>query len=382
MTSTQPTPSRTANRFAWVDLAKGLCIVAVVCLYAHMELVTVFGQSGWLAPWAAFAKPFRMPDFFLLSGLFLSAVLHRPWRSYLDTKVVHYAYFLVLWATLLYFYAVFVLGDSPESLSGPVKFFKLWIWALALPEYMLWFIQMLPVFFVVTRLLRGASKVLLWSAAALAMVWPGTTGNALVDEFAAYYVFFLTGHFCAPWILRLADLARANRARTAALFVAWCFVNQWAVSAGLTFRPGLDLAFGLLGITAIVALCAWLADVRGFSWLAHTGANSIVVYLAFLIPLTLVTRFAWAGGWPFGIDALATLAVVLGVALPLGLHRATRASLLRYLFERPAWARWPGAEVRAPRAQSANPRTETAPEAQPSPGQTPLPLQTGDLHLR
>mgnify|MGYP001363663165 FL=1 len=27
-----------ANRFAWVDIAKGLCIVAVVCLYAGNDL--------------------------------------------------------------------------------------------------------------------------------------------------------------------------------------------------------------------------------------------------------------------------------------------------------------------------------------------------------
>jgi uncharacterized membrane protein YcfT len=45
----------------------------------------------------AFAKPFRMPDFFLISGLFLARVIDRDWRTYLDRKVVHFVYFYLLW---------------------------------------------------------------------------------------------------------------------------------------------------------------------------------------------------------------------------------------------------------------------------------------------
>ena len=51
-------------------------------------------------PLVAFAKPFRMPDFFLISGLFLARVIDRDWRTYLDRKVVHFAYFYVLWVTI------------------------------------------------------------------------------------------------------------------------------------------------------------------------------------------------------------------------------------------------------------------------------------------
>ncbi|MFZ2650820.1 MAG: GNAT family N-acetyltransferase [Burkholderiaceae bacterium] len=329
---------RPANRFAWVDMARGLCIVAVVCLYARNDLARLFAGAGWLEPWAAFARPFRMPDFFLLSGLFLSAVIDRPWKSYLDTKVAHYAYFLLLWVSLIFAYDVLVLANSPDALASPVKFIKLWVWGLLYPDYMLWFIQTLPMFFVVTRLLRGVPKALLWSVAAAAMAASPKTGIHPIDNFADYYVFFLTGHLCARWIFKFADLARAHRARTAVLFVAWCFVNQWAVSAGLSAQPGLDLAFGFLGITAIIGLSTLLAPLRAFAWLSHAGANSIVVYLGFFIPLTLCIRFAWALQWPVGIDTLATLAVLCGVGAPLLLFHLTRATPLRFLFVRPKWA--------------------------------------------
>ena len=41
-----------------------------------------------------------MPDFFLISGLFLARVIDRDWRDYLDRKVAHFAYFYVLWVTI------------------------------------------------------------------------------------------------------------------------------------------------------------------------------------------------------------------------------------------------------------------------------------------
>ena len=41
-----------------------------------------------------------MPDFFLISGLFLAVVIDRDWRTYLDRKVVHFAYFYLLWVAI------------------------------------------------------------------------------------------------------------------------------------------------------------------------------------------------------------------------------------------------------------------------------------------
>ena len=92
----------TANRqrVDWVDYAKGFCIIFVVMMHSTLGVEQVAGQEGWLHTVVAFAKPFRMPDFFLISGLFLAQVIDRDWRTYLDRKVVHFAYFYVLWMTI------------------------------------------------------------------------------------------------------------------------------------------------------------------------------------------------------------------------------------------------------------------------------------------
>src|SRR6201987_4074251 len=89
-----------ASRVDWVDYAKGICIVMVVMMHSVLGVEQAAGQSGFMHVLVAFAKPFRMPDFFLISGLFLSLVIDRGWRTYLDRKVVHFAYFYFLWVTI------------------------------------------------------------------------------------------------------------------------------------------------------------------------------------------------------------------------------------------------------------------------------------------
>jgi uncharacterized membrane protein YcfT len=84
------------DRVDWVDYAEGFCIVFVVMMHSTLGVGAATGQTGWLHHVVAFALPFRMPDFFMISGLFLALVIDRDWRTYLDRKVVHFAYFYLL----------------------------------------------------------------------------------------------------------------------------------------------------------------------------------------------------------------------------------------------------------------------------------------------
>src|SRR3954468_18054553 len=90
----------TGGRVDWVDYAKGFCIVFVVMMHSTLGVEQAAGQQGWMHWLVEFARPFRMPDFFLISGLFLANVISRDWRTYLDRKVVHFAYFYLLWVTI------------------------------------------------------------------------------------------------------------------------------------------------------------------------------------------------------------------------------------------------------------------------------------------
>src|SRR6202158_3342525 len=134
-----------STRIDWVDYAKGICIVMVVMMHSVLGVEAAAGQTGFMHLVVMFAKPFRMPDFFLISGLFLSVVIARDWRTYLDRKVVHFAYFYVLWVTIQFgFKAPSFAADTSWT---HVSF--LYLESFIEPFGTLWFIFLVPVFFVV-----------------------------------------------------------------------------------------------------------------------------------------------------------------------------------------------------------------------------------------
>src|SRR6266850_1362666 len=159
---TSAVPKRSAPRIDWVDYAKGICIVMVVMMHSVLGVEAAAGQTGFMHVLVAFAKPFRMPDFFLISGLFLSVVIDRDWRTYLDRKVVHFAYFYVLWVTIQFGFK----APSFAAESGWTHVGMLYLESFIEPFGTLWFIYLLPVFFVVTKIFRRAPPLAIWSVAA------------------------------------------------------------------------------------------------------------------------------------------------------------------------------------------------------------------------
>jgi len=77
-----------ANRIDWVTRQGFL---HVVTMHSTLGVEQAAGREGWMHAAVAFARPFRMPDFFLISGLFLARVIDRARRDYLDRKVLHFA---------------------------------------------------------------------------------------------------------------------------------------------------------------------------------------------------------------------------------------------------------------------------------------------------
>jgi uncharacterized membrane protein YcfT len=71
----------TEERVVWFDYAKGICITLVVMMHSTLGVGDAMGGEGFMHEVVAFARPFRMPDFFLLSGLFLFRVIDRDWRT-------------------------------------------------------------------------------------------------------------------------------------------------------------------------------------------------------------------------------------------------------------------------------------------------------------
>ena len=233
------------QRIEWVDYAKGFCIVFVVMMHSTLGVGQAAGSEGWLHYVVAFAQPFRMPDFFLISGLFLAQVIDRDWRTYLDRKVVHFVYFYLLWTAIQ-----FAL-KAPGLMQGHGVAGVAWLYLETFwePFGTLWFIYLLPIFFVVTKLAHGwrIPVLAIWLVAAALEIAPIHTGWTIVDEFAGRFVYFYTGYILAQRIFTLASQVQAQPETALAGLVIWGLVNGVLVFGGYAGLPVVSLALGLAG---------------------------------------------------------------------------------------------------------------------------------------
>jgi uncharacterized membrane protein YcfT len=325
------THNETPARLDWVDVAKGICIILVVMMHSTLGVEKAAGQPTALHTFIEWARPFRMPDFFLISGLFLAARIDRPWRAYLDTKVVHFAYFYVLWVNIQFLLKASGMVQE-AGLGGAALNYLL---AYVQPFGTLWFIYLLALFFVVSKLLQGVPKPLVLLGAALVHLLTPHTGWLVVDEFADRFVFFYTGYAAAPLVFALAGrFAALSVPVVVGGLVYWATVNWIGVDTGVAFVPGVDLLFSYVGVAAVIALSVLLVRADLGTALAYCGRHSIVIYLAFALFMA-PTRVVLlkAGVLPLDVVALAVITVsVIGALLLRNLVQGTRAD---FLFVRP-----------------------------------------------
>jgi uncharacterized membrane protein YcfT len=323
------------KRVDWVDYAKGFCIVMVVTMHTVLGVEKATGQTNWMDFVVAFALPFRMPDFFLISGLFLARVIDRDWRDYLDRKVVHFAYFYALWVTINFI----LRGPGMYAEGGADLVIREYLLSFIEPFGTMWFIYLLPLFFVTAKLTRRFPWQLVWLAGAILQIAPVQTGWTIPDEFAERFVFFYTGYVFAPEIFRFAGAAMQRPGIAGAYLAAWALVNGGLVAAGIAMAPGIGLALGFLGAVAVIMLATLLTRIRVFDALRYCGEHSLVVYLAFILFMGPARVVLLRAGIIPDDGVLSLIVIALSVAGSIALYWAVRNTPLRFLFERPRLAR-------------------------------------------
>jgi uncharacterized membrane protein YcfT len=340
--------TKSATRIDWVDYAKGICIVMVVMMHSVLGVELAAGQTGFMHAVVMFAKPFRMPDFFLISGLFLSLVIDRDWRTYLDRKVVHFAYFYVLWVTIQFGFKA--PGFAAEQGWAHAGF--LYLESFIEPFGTLWFIYLLPIFFVVIKLTRGVPAILVWFVAALLEGAHVMTGWTVIDEFCARFVYIYSGYLFANYVFTLSDRARAHPVLALGGLATWAIVNGGLVALGFGEWPMISLMLGLAGACAIITMGTLLARCGFLNFLRFCGEHSIVIYLAFFLPMATTRTLLLKTGIVPDIGTVSLIVTVAGVAGALLIWRIALWAHANFLFERPD-AFWIAPKKAGPALQAA-----------------------------
>lgn len=347
MTTTTENP-----RHDWVDIAKGISIILVVMMHATYGVGEATQNVGFMHYVLGFATPFRMPEFFLISGLFLGSVIARPWLHYADRRAVHYLYFYALWAVILILFKHLLIDRDPLGTASLLAS------AIVEPYSILWFIYALAVFSLLAKLLyqfKIPHIVVLVIAAALSIA-PIATPVSILNYTAHYFVYFYAGYALAPHIFRYADAVTKQPALALFGLAAWACLNAGLIFApghriepgfimtGIAHIPGATFVLAVAGAMAVCTAAVLASRLKAFAWLRWIGAHSIVIYLSFVLPMGIFRTLLLAVLPTIDTGLASLLVLIVAVTGPIIAYWIiTKIGFGKFLFERPSWAILPGA---------------------------------------
>jgi hypothetical protein len=107
------------------------------------------------------------------------------------------------------------------------------------------------------------------------------------------------------------------------------------VFAGFAGLPVLSLALGLVGAAAVVSLSALMANAKVFDPVRYCGEHSIVIYLAFFLPMAATRALLVQSGIIPDVGTMSLLITAAGVMGALAIWWSVRGTRADFLFERP-----------------------------------------------
>ncbi|MBX6744241.1 MAG: acyltransferase family protein [Acetobacteraceae bacterium] len=279
------------QRVAWLDIARGSCMVLVVLLHADFALGRIEEHPQGLYLLNLALVPLRLPLFFLVSGMLAARMLRRPAREVLRRRVLHYLWLYCLWWVLQHGFHAGLAGVTPpalmESFESPGSIAGL----LTAAVTKLWFLLALALFYLaalgLARLPAAAHM-----AVAIALAVPGTlelgeaAGLPILDRFYDY-PFFALGLTAGQQIQEAASWLGARFHRLLPCAAAWVLATIFVHRAGLLTDNLAVAGLSVLALPVGFGAAAWAAGSarRWTGPLALIGRNTLTIYV--LHPMAL-----------------------------------------------------------------------------------------------
>ena len=318
------------NRLNWADCAKGLAIILVVHMHTSLGVEAATGQQSLMGLIAGYGASFRMPLFFMISGVFLAKAIELDWRSFLKKRVLQLIYLYILWTVILGLVkGLPLLGWDITQM--PSYFAE----ALYEPKSTLWFIYVLGLFFVTAKAVRSVPAPLIIVAAVVMEIAPISTGSTVIDSYAANFVFFISGVLLAEKLKLFVAKASENVAPVTILFIVAAVLNGVFYHFGWFDAPFMHLALGLALPVVIIAFLGVITRFVSLGWLAYCGKYSIVIYLSFFIPMVIVRSILLKIGVISNVDMVSLIVFACALLSPLVVHRLIRGTSFEAVFQLP-----------------------------------------------
>ncbi|WP_316288629.1 acyltransferase [Clavibacter michiganensis] len=326
----------TAARADWVDAARAMAILLVALFHAGLLLMQEdLASPVWATINSAFVT-FRMPIFFLASGLLAGSAVRRSWPELWNSRIAILVWALAIWSVLRFLYFSVVPLDSRPHEGDP----RALLLAFVFPATGLWFLHALAVFLVVAKIAYGRVPpwIQLGVAAVLSALFLSVLriGSLSWDGMAKYLVFFLIGLHAKDLVFRVASRPRPIAA--AAALVALGAAGVAVELTGISGVPGVLLVVSCLAMAVGVLWAALLARTRLVRPLRFLGRNTLPIYVAHVLVIAAACAvldavgFEASGAVPYLLPLVVS---VVAIAASLALHAVAMRTPLRFLYRTP-----------------------------------------------
>jgi uncharacterized membrane protein YcfT len=337
-------------RLAWVDAARGVCVLLVVLLHVRIFVYAPLAPpTNGVEIWTQlteFFGAFRLPLLFVVSGLVASKRVRAGWsdrRTVLRAVSLYWLY--LVWLTV---YAVlsivFISPGIPFRVMTPLHYLE----QVFVPDSMLWFIFALAASVVLLASLNRVRPAVMLAVLAIASVATGavplTRDEALWLHVVYYAVFFAVGVYLAPVLRALATSRVRWRVPLAVgAFIACQLLWQQSIE-GTVLESALrllrDSSAVVLSIVVIALLVRWQPFAATASAIGRRTLPVFVLQLPLIWVLYLLPPVEWSLDVAWIRHLAPLLCTALIVAASLGIHSLVMRGSGRVLFGLPqGWRR-------------------------------------------
>ena len=329
----------TSSRMAWIDYARGICIILVCyrhCFDGLKEAHLPTGDYPLLQILNVCFYSFRMPLFFIVSGLFVSRSLQKKsLNDYIRGRFKIVFYPLIIWGSLQITLQL-LLKNYINARPVPFDYINLIIFPRnPSNNQQFWYLNALffvgafyAFFKIVLRFKLWHQMVLSLLLYAVAGYW-GTKGIAfyIFPDIFHFYIYFCIGDIISSFIFKKETTEKI-------LSPAWligsaitCVVLQ-SIFTVINLRHGDDnyininftwvlLPISLSGCAFMIQIAQILQQKNVLKWLRVIGYHSLYIYLMHLMIIAGMRVVMMRIFHVSNIPVIMLVAISMGVIIPI-----------------------------------------------------------------
>ncbi len=338
----QNTIHQPAARHLWVDYAKGIAIILV--LYRHVfegiknsgiDVSTYF----FLEEWNIIFFSFRMPLFFIVSGIFVSSSFaKRGMQKFIQTKLrtILYPYFLwgIIQVSLQLIFSKYV--------NGPITAYS-YLDLLYLPREIeqFWYLYALFNVTILYVVLKYSLKLKYWHQLVLGLILFLFSGYlyrkniiiGFVSDILHYYIFIALGDAISKFIRNRNNWQLFESWRSFfLLFFPFVLSQIYFLYANIQFpqnkyqhleyfSPLIFLPIAIMGCIFVINVSFILQKYSKAKWLCILGRHSLYIYVSHVIVVASLRVLLTREFEIYFVPTLLATGIIFGLVIPVVLYK-------------------------------------------------------------